>query len=164
NGVAERRHVLLASLDACSAEAAALGDVDGADRLHVAREVAPQTQARQDLLRAIRKRRDARVEARLREELNLLRLDEHDVERQLAERARERRPDGATSCDQDVAVAAQRSTHALPPFMCCSISATVVGTPCVSTSGPLRVTCTSSSMRMPMPRQRLSTLLSLAET
>ena len=66
---------------------------------------------------------------------------------------------------QHTEVAVERSgAHAAAPFMCRSISATVVGTPFVNTSGPLRVTCTSSSMRMPMPRQRLSTLLSPADT
>ena len=67
-------------------------------QLDVAREIAPKVEAREYLLRAVRKCRDARVEARLRQKLRLLQLDEHDVERQLAERAREGGAHGAAAC------------------------------------------------------------------
>ena len=161
--VAERRHTLLGGGNPRCTEAAALGDVNRANGLGIALELRPKTQAREDLLRAVRERRDARVEAWLRKLQRLLRFDEHGVERQLRERARQRRPDSATADDQHVAVAARGLRHAAPA-MCRSISATVAGRSLVSTSGASRVTCTSSSIRIPMPRQRLSTDLSPAGT
>ena len=46
----------------------------------------------------------ALVEARLLERRRLERLDEHDIERQLRESARERGPDGAAADNQDAAL------------------------------------------------------------
>ena len=65
--VTERGHVLFGRMDARRAEAAALRDVDRADRLRVALQLVPETEAGEDLLRAVRKCRDARIEARLLE-------------------------------------------------------------------------------------------------
>jgi hypothetical protein len=160
--VTERWHVFFCGMDARCAEAL-FRDVNRTDRLHVAFELPPQAEPGENLLRAVGKRRDTRIEAGLRESLRLERFDEHDVERDLGERARQRRADCAAARDEHVAIGARPARHAAA-LMCRSISRTVVGMPRVSTSGPSRVTCTSSSTRIPIPRQRLSTLLSLADT
>ncbi len=85
--VAERRHALLGGGNPRGAEPATLGDVNRANGLGIALELRPEAQAREDLLRAVRERRDARIEAGLLEQAHLLRFDEHGVERQLRERA-----------------------------------------------------------------------------
>jgi len=75
--------MLLGRLNTRGAKSATFRDVNRADRFRVTLELTPKIQAGEDLLRAVRERRDARVEARLRKKLGLLRLDEHDRQRQL---------------------------------------------------------------------------------
>ncbi len=128
----------------------------------VALQLGPEIEPREDLLRAVGERRDARVEARLLEQLR----------RSAPRRARPSSGSSASahaSAEPTAPPPAMRTSQSRP---CAALMrrcpcgarspATVVGRPRVSTSGSSRVTCTSSSMRMPMPRQRLSTLLSVA--
>src|SRR5262245_12770886 len=78
--------------------------MNGANRFGVTLEPGPDAERRENALRAARERRGALVEARLLEVLDLVSFDEHHVERQIEQRARERGTDSAAADDQHVAV------------------------------------------------------------
>ncbi len=124
------------------------------DRLGVRRDPRPDPERGEDVLRAVRERGHAGVEARLLEAGRVTGFDEDGRERQLAERAGERGADEPAADDQDVALA--RRAHAEPAIRR-SIASASFGSSAVSTSGPSRVISTSSSIRMPMPRKRFAT-------
>src|SRR5690606_35709050 len=133
------------------------GDMYRADRLHIADEPLPQPERGEDPLRAVRERRDPGIEARLLEPRRVARFDEHGTAAGCGERDRERRADEPASDDQDIAVetALHATAHAALPSAvptARSTSSASTGSSAVSTSQPWRVTTTSSSMRMPMPR------------
>ncbi len=148
-------------MNARGAETAALGDVDRANGFGLPLQRAPQPEPFENALRAVGERRHAPVEARRLERRGLESFDEHDIERQLGERACERRADQPAADDEHVRLPLGR--HSAAP-MSCSTSSTEDGNAAVSTSGSLRVTTTSSSIRMPMPRQRLCTPLAVGDT
>ena len=152
--VPERRDALFPGQDAGRTQAALLADMDRDDRFGFACEGAPQTELFHDPLRTVAKRRGAAIEARLRESRWIVRLDEHGANRNPTERVRERRADRSAADDQDVATVLGGG-HA-PPLISRSMPSMSLGRSALSTLGPLRVTATSSSMRMPMPRQRLA--------
>jgi hypothetical protein len=163
--VAEGLDALLLRPDPRGAEAAALGNVHGSNRLGAGSELGPDAEGRENSLRRVRERGGPAVEARLLELRGLARLDEHHVERQLGERAGERGADGAAADDQHVAVETlgEARAHARVAISA-SISSTEAARSAVSTSGPSRVTSTSSSIRMPIPRQRFATSLFAGDT
>ncbi len=159
--VAERRDAFLARVDARRAEAPALADMDRQDRLGLVGRV-PETELLEDPPRAVRERRRAAVETGLLEAPGLVRLEQHDVERQARERVDERRADEAAADDGDVG-RERRAAHGPVPTSR-SISSAELGNVFVSTSAPSFVTSTSSSIRMPMPRHRFGTSRSAAPT
>src|SRR5690606_442755 len=170
--VPERGDAFLPRVAAHGAEPAPLGEGYRADRLRVAHERAPQPERSEDALRAVRERRDARIEARLLEPRRVARLDEHGAAADRVERNRERRADEPAADDQHVAV--EPSLHALHAVRHAALSTAVptsrsissasTGSSAVSTSQPSRVTTTSSSMRMPMPRQAFALPVASAAT
>jgi hypothetical protein len=161
--VAERVDTLLPRIDPRRAEAPALADMNEADRLGLVPDGVPEAELLEHALRAVRERRRAAVEARTFEGIDAARLDQHGFQGQTRERVREQGTDEAAADDQHIAVGRGSVRHQAAA-MKDSTSATLVGMPVVSTCGPSRVTSTSSSMRMPMPRQRFAAPVAPAAT
>ncbi len=154
-GVAEGIELVLRGVQAREAEVAGIGDVDLADRRGVRGDRVPHAEGLEDAPRAVAERGGALIEARLRVAL------------------RRAPPRSAPPCAAAPASASARLAPTMPPptigdiavlvarcaahaaAISASISSGSFGTPPVSTSQPLRVTTTSSSMRTPMFQKRL---------
>ena len=148
--VAERIHPALPGPDPGEAEAPPPGDMDLRDGGRVPPDLVPQTERAIEPGRAERQGKAARVGATAAP-----RIDHRDRERPPAERLREGGADEPAADDRDIAP----PDHAADPTMP-SRSSTDLGREVDRTSTPSRVTSTTSSIRMPIPRQGAATAAS----
>ncbi len=149
--VADRIETEISGDEACEAEAAGIGDVDGADRRALGLHRRPHIEAFEHGARTVADGGRALIETRLCGRIGREALDERDGESGVSQRHGKARADHAAAHDRNID--GQGRAHAAS--IRASISAACFGTPSVSTSQPLFVTTTSSSMRTPMPRSRL---------
>ncbi len=150
---AERLHPALVAAEPRDTGTPALGDVDEADGRGLGRERPPGAGLLQDAPAALGERDGALAAGRrVRLPVRAARLDHGDAQARGRER-RERRADGPAAGDHHVE-GTRRPAHA--PTIASTVSGSL-GSAALSTSQPSAVTATSSSMRTPMPRQRLRT-------
>ncbi len=155
---AQARQVLLRGGEPGQAEPAAPGHVHGVDAGGVLQHRVLQAELLENRQAAGGQRRAAGVEAGRVRRLaggQGVAFHQHDLARPVvAQQQRQGRPRHAAADDE------RGSAHARASRMSASMSSMALGTSRVSTSQPSLVTSTSSSMRMPMPRQRSSTVSS----
>ncbi len=150
----------LARVQAYAAEPAALGDADGAHGRRARRERRPDPDALEDTARAVGEREIAIRPRALGAPVRRARLDHRRAQAGAVERARKARAHQAAADDDQIARGLHRLAHRpVPASINASISSISLGIPALSTSGPSRVTSTSSSMRTPMFHHRLATPL-----
>ena len=145
--VPEGLHAALLGPDPGEAESAPPGDVDLQDRGRLAPNLLPLAEGPVEPGRAVRQGNASRVAPPGR-----ARIDQGDRQRPPAQGQREGRADQSAPDDRDVAAPA----HVADPTMC-SRSSTELGTDEDRTSTPSRVTSTTSSTRIPIPRQGVAT-------
>jgi len=146
--VTQRAAPELRRVDAGEAEMPPLRDVDLRDRGRRVRHILPDPQGLENAAAAIRQRRGALIEARLRGRIVRHRLDEGRAHAKPLQGDRETRAHHAAADDGDV-VGLARGLRAHDDTRC-SIASHVFSNAAVNTSGAPPVTRTSSSMRAPM--------------
>src|SRR5690606_3487887 len=171
--IAQRWPLALLRVELDTAETSALADMDIGDGGGVMVERLPEAETFQDAAAAIRECRGARIEARSVHRWRQLRdiggggnretfRDKYAqcTVAELVQQQRKADADHTAAGDHDIVInrgGAARAHAAWLPRISCSMSPTVLGTSSVSTSQPVFVTTTSSSMRMPMPRHLRAT-------
>src|SRR6185437_9752769 len=155
--VAEGIDPLRGGLEAREAEAPGLGDVDGADRGRLRRDVAPHAEALENAPAGVAERGGALIEARLRGGAERHALDEQQRAAAARERRGEARAHHAAADHRDIDLERGSRGHAQARAMSASIWSGSLGARAVSTSAPRLVTATSSSMRTPILRKRFGT-------
>src|SRR5690606_2006942 len=160
--IAQCRHAFIRGVHARRAGMALIGDMNLADRLGAPGQVGPDPQALEQSAAAMGQRRGAVVVTRLPAALDRrLGLDQANLPAGLAgailQPQRQTGTDHAAADDVQAGAHAGRSIAARARAISASISSASRGTLPVSTSWPSRVTTTSSSMRIPMPRHLAGT-------
>ena len=153
--VAECVEPLLGGAEPRRAEMAGVGNADLAHRAGVRLQVLPDAERLEDPPAAVAQRAGAIIEARLPGRIGDHRLDQCDAPAGSGERERQARTDHAAADDRDLDIGVRRRAHAAAISF--SMTSGSVGAPALSTSWPVAVTATSSSMRMPMFQKLLGT-------
>src|SRR5476651_1745351 len=148
---------LLGRAEPCGADASRLGNLDFTHGAGLLGQMRPHAERLENTPAAIAQGGGTIVETRLSGRIGGDGLDQRDALAGAAERQCQTCADQAPAYDRHIDDGGHPGTHAAAISF--SIASGSVGAPAVSTSWPLAVTATSSSMRTPIFQKRFGTPL-----